>query len=470
MSPRPEGLDDEPCAAEHQLVAARIGPYRVLTRLGAGGMGEVYEVEHVELGRHFALKVLRAELRHDTDTRARFHREPRAMAQLVSEHVVGIVDCGELRDGTPYFVMERLYGSDLRRLLGEQGVLPVARVASLGVDACLGLACAHRAGLVHRDLKPENLFVTTRDDGRDLCKLLDFGIVKSARDNSTRPGAVLGTTRYMAPEQLGLDVPVSPQTDLFALGVILYECLTGKTPFDGDTVERVLFKIMSEREVPILELRPEIPEGLAHVVARTLCKRPEDRPASALNLAEALLPFTQPAEHPRVVAWQLRVAAEPEGGSARQFTPRVGRDDAALITPVSAPTPAAGNAASRSPQARSIKLPSLLVGATVGALLAVPLTLLVRRPATPSAERLADRPSEKQAIAAAISEAPRPSSPPPAPSASSARATPSASESVFVQRATSKTKALLKPPAPAKSSSSNSPPPATFDPLNPYAP
>jgi len=472
MSPRPEGLDDELRSAEQDLVAARIGAYRVLTRLGAGGMGEVYEVEHAELGRRFALKVLRAELRHDSETRARFHREPRAMAQLVSEHVVGIVDCGELRDGTPYFVMERLYGSDLRRLLGEQGVLPVARVASLGVDACLGLACAHRAGLVHRDLKPENLFVTVRDDGRDLCKLLDFGIVKSARDNNTRPGAVLGTTRYMAPEQLGLDVPVSPQTDLFALGVILYECLAGRTPFEGDTVERVLFKIMSEPEVPILELRPEIPEGLANLVSRALSKKPEDRPISALQMAEALLPFTQPAERQRVTAWQLRVTDELGSNAARQLTPLVAGDFPTPSTPAQAPPATLQTPAELASQSvRSKRLPSLFMGATVGAVVAIPLTLLVRNYGSSSEQLPAGRPITPSAVLApSTREQPSVSSvsaAPDAATASTVRSMPSTGDLPPVQN---KRKAATKSPALAKSSPSNSPPAATFDPQNPYAP
>jgi serine/threonine-protein kinase len=307
---------------QRDLTGAELGPYRVVGWLGAGGMGEVYEVEHRELGRRFALKVLRAELNADRETLTRFHRESRAVARLVSEHIVSIVDASALADGTPYFVMERLYGCDLRRLLTQERVLPVARTAHLAIDACRGLACAHGAGLVHRDLKPENLFLTTRDDGQELCKLLDFGVVKSAHDNSTRPGALLGTTRYMAPEQLGLDVPVSPQTDLFALGVIVYECLVGQSPFEGDTVERVLFKIMSEHETPIRELRPEVPEGLAQLVARALSKQPAARPESALAFLEALLPYTQ-APNRGLSSRELRVwQTEPASDSDRELTPR----------------------------------------------------------------------------------------------------------------------------------------------------
>lgn len=325
-SVRPEaGAEDLGAPGRREPIGSRIGVYRVLGLLGSGGMGDVYEVLHEPLGRRFALKLLRPDLAADAETLARFHREPRAVAKLVSEHVVSIVDCGQLNDGTPYFVMERLYGSDLRRLLDEQGALPISRAVHLTIDACRGLDCAHRQGLIHRDLKPENLFVTTRDDGQDLCKLLDFGVVKSAQDNSTRPGSIIGTTRYMAPEQLGLDVPLSPRSDLFSLGVILYECLTGRSPFDGDTVERVLFKIMTERETPIRQLRPEVPEELEALVQRMLAKNPDERPESALSFAKALSTFVRAGDRaPSFVSWQLQISnPEVAETSGRDLTPRL---------------------------------------------------------------------------------------------------------------------------------------------------
>jgi serine/threonine-protein kinase len=415
-------------------------------------MGEVYEVEHRELGRRFALKVLRAELNRDRETLTRFHRESRAVARLVSEHIVSIVDAGALADGTPYFVMERLYGCDLRRLLTQERILPVARAAHLAVDACRGLACAHGAGLVHRDLKPENLFLTTRDDGQELCKLLDFGVVKSAHDNSTRQGALLGTTRYMAPEQLGLDLPVSPQTDLFALGVIVYECLVGQSPFEGDTVERVLFKIMSEHETPIRELRPEVPEGLAELVSRALSKQPAARPESALAFLEALLPYTQTGSR-GLSSRELRVwQSEKVGSSDRELTPRTG--DPELRASV-------GRARAQRAQrgGYGLALAGLAAGLAVGAY---------------GAHRLA-RPSAANPEPAVSAEPPPlpASSPPPSagtaqlasPEALAPRASQSSAPEPAPALRAGKPKAT-RAPVPAKSAA----PALSYDPLNPYAP
>jgi serine/threonine-protein kinase len=429
-------------------------------------MGEVYEVVHQELGRHFALKLLRAELASDTDTVARFHREPRAVAKLVSEHIVSIVDCGELSCGTPYFVMERLYGRDLRRLLKEEGSLPAARVAHLAVDACRGLSCAHCEGLVHRDLKPENLFLTARDDGRELCKLLDFGVVKSARDNTTGAGGLLGTPRYMAPEQLGLDVPVSPQTDLFALGVIMYECLTGRAPFEGDSVERVLFKIMAERETPIHELLPELPAGLSALVTRALSKKPEGRPESALAFAEALVPYAQEAAPLRAFSkWRLHVAeAAPESDADQDPTPRE-LDRAALAI--------ARNSSRRVGHGwRAYR--SVGVGVSVGLALGAVLTLaILRRPADHSASPTAAAPSATQVP----TPKPTPSAVPDEPGiVASALATASSAtaSSATASSATDARPSLhflkSKPGAATNARPPSAPPAASFDPHNPYAP
>jgi len=268
--------------------------YRVTRRLGGGGMGEVYEVEHVRLKRHFALKLLRAELSSERELIERFDREARAVATLHSDHVVSIVDSGTLSDGRPYFVMERLIGQDLKQLLAATAELPVARAVNMGIDICLGLHAAHSAGLVHRDLKPENVFVTHGDDARERCKLLDFGVVKLAEQQATRPGTLVGTARYMAPEQVTNGDQVAPAADLFALGVILYRCLSGQHPFAADTLERVLFRIINDTPAP---LPSHVPSGLAVLLEQALAKQPSERPASALDFARALARFTQEPRH-----------------------------------------------------------------------------------------------------------------------------------------------------------------------------
>lgn len=269
------------------------GRYRVLQFLGGGGMGEVYEVEHLSLRRRFALKRLRTEFCREARLVERFRRESLAAASVTSEHVVSIVDSGTLKDGAPYFVMERLIGEDLRSVLRRGPLLP-ARAAAIGIDACCGLRAAHEAGLVHRDLKPENLFITKGDDGRDVCKLLDFGVAKllcestAKEEGTTLPGTLIGTARYMAPEQAGTDSPLGPRADIFSLAVILYECLTGVAPFEADTLERLLFKIMKVEPEPLHERDPALPRSLAEAVTRALSKDPGARFATALDFAEAL--------------------------------------------------------------------------------------------------------------------------------------------------------------------------------------
>ena len=268
--------------------------YRVTKRLGGGGMGEVYEVEHVRLGRHFALKLLRAELSAERELIERFDREARAVASLHSDHVVSIVDSGILSDGRPYFVMERLIGEDLKQVLSATAELPVTRAVNMGIDICLGLHAAHSAGLVHRDLKPENVFVTRGDDARERCKLLDFGVVKLAEQQQTRPGALVGTARYMAPEQVTNGEQITPAADLFAVGVILYRCLSGQHPFAADSLERVLFRIINDRPA---SLPPHVPSGLAALIEQALSKQPSERPPSALEFARALAHFTHEPRH-----------------------------------------------------------------------------------------------------------------------------------------------------------------------------
>lgn len=267
------------------------GQYRILGRLGSGGMADVYEVEHVALGRHFALKLLRSDLAREASVVQRFEREARAVAKLESAHIVAIVDSGVV-DDAPFFVMERLYGEELRRLLTRDGPLPIQRAVHIALDVCRALTVAHAAGVIHRDLKPENLFITRSELGTDHCKVLDFGVAKLAGENPTMPGTLMGTARYMAPEQISHSTAIAPFTDIFSLGVIVYECLTGQQPFAADTLERVLFKILNETPPPLRELRPEIPAALAELVHKAMAKAGAERPQSAAAFAESLAQFT----------------------------------------------------------------------------------------------------------------------------------------------------------------------------------
>jgi serine/threonine-protein kinase len=267
------------------------GRYRVLGPLGGGGMGQVFRVQHSGLRREFALKVLAPERLREPEAARQFEREIHATARLHSEHIVSVVDCGSFGD-SHYLVMELLHGEDLRALLAREGFLPPRRVAHIGVDACLGLSVVHAAGTVHRDIKPSNLFLTRGDDGREVCKLIDFGASRVRDTRVTRSGTLLGTPCYMAPEQIDSAGELGAHTDVFALGATLYECLSGHSPFEADGLERTLFRIMNETPRALSDFCEHVPPALSRVIARALSHRPAERYPSALEFARALKPFT----------------------------------------------------------------------------------------------------------------------------------------------------------------------------------
>jgi len=218
-------------------------------------MGTVYAAQHIIIKRRFAVKFLHAELARRRDALARFRREAEAAGALESENVAAVVDFGIATDGAPYIVMEYLEGCDLGRLLSSQGPLPVERAADLVVQACTGIQGAHAAGVIHRDLKPENLFICRRSDGTDLLKIVDFGIAKlrsgDAGEVLTGTWDVVGTAAYMSPEQARGEADLDPRTDVYALGVILYKLLSGRTPHPGDSYNAVLHHISTEEALPL---------------------------------------------------------------------------------------------------------------------------------------------------------------------------------------------------------------------------
>jgi serine/threonine protein kinase len=282
----------------HRLGTVVAGAFRLVRHIGSGGSGHVFECEHVRLGRRFAIKLLRSELDAERSAAQRFRREARAMARIHSEHVVGVIDCGELEDRTPYLVMELLRGEDLRSVLNREGRLPSRRAVPLLIQACRGMSAVHAADLVHRDLKPENLFVTKRDTGRDFCKVLDFGVAQMKASLATHPGIILGTVRYMAPEQLSSSATIGPAVDVYALGAILYECLAGRPAHSGQTVQQVMYAIMNEEREQLGQLVPGLPAALGEVVTRALRKDPSSRPHSVDELA-AMLQEAMPARRDR---------------------------------------------------------------------------------------------------------------------------------------------------------------------------
>jgi serine/threonine-protein kinase len=275
--------------AEGQTIA---GKYVLLRQLGEGGMCIVYEAEHVGLRQGLALKVLKPELAGDPGCVARFEREARAAAQLRSPNVARVFDVDWLPTGQPYITMELLVGQDLGGELSKSGRLPIELAVDYVRQACAGMSEAHAMGIVHRDLKPENLFLTELGilTDRKLLKILDFGIAKNVSDNARRltaPDAVFGTVDYMSPEQIRSASKVDHRSDLWSLGVILYELLTGRTPYHGDA-RSVIAQIVSDPVKPPTVLVPDLPPSLVATVMKALQKDPAKRFQSADELREAL--------------------------------------------------------------------------------------------------------------------------------------------------------------------------------------
>jgi serine/threonine protein kinase len=278
---------------EGDLVA---GKYRVGQLLGAGGMGMVFAGRHEQLDQPVAIKFVRNGAIADQEGAQRFMREARAAARLKSEHVARVLDVGTLDSGSPYMVMELLEGVDLAALLTSSGPLSVSDVADWVLQACEAIAEAHAAGIVHRDIKPENLFLARTVGGASHIKVLDFGISKSidavrAAGGLTRTQSVLGSPLYMSPEQMRSSRNVDPRTDVWALGVVLFELMSGVSPFEADTMPELCLKVVSEPPRSLAELRPDVPAEMVEIVGRCLEKDPEKRFANAAELATALEPL-----------------------------------------------------------------------------------------------------------------------------------------------------------------------------------
>jgi eukaryotic-like serine/threonine-protein kinase len=280
---------------EGYLLASK---YRIEKVIGAGGMGVVVSATHVHLGQRVAIKFLLPHAVEDEQTVLRFAREARALARLESEHVARVIDVGALETGEPYMVLECLTGRTLAALLDANGTLEVRDAVSYVLDACHALAEAHSLGIVHRDIKPENLFLADRADGTRIVKVIDFGVSKVSADQATldapvtTTSAVVGSPLYMSPEQLRAARDVDARTDIWALGVTLYELLTAQGPFCWSTLPELCAAILKDDPRPLRGLRPDVPEALESVVMACLAREPSLRPVSAAELARALRPFS----------------------------------------------------------------------------------------------------------------------------------------------------------------------------------
>jgi eukaryotic-like serine/threonine-protein kinase len=274
------------------------GKYRIDKILGEGGMGVVVAAHHIHLDEKVAIKFLLPEALRNAEAVARFAREARAAVKIKSEHVARVSDVGTLETGAPYMIMEFLEGWDLSALVHRTGPLPVEQAVEFVLQACEALADAHGLGIVHRDLKPANLFCIRQSDGMLSIKVLDFGISKMTGPGATGPDmamtkttAVMGSPLYMSPEQMQSARNVDARTDIWAIGVILYELLTGKVPFTGDSLPELCVTILQSPPVSITKRRPDVPAGLEQVILKCLEKDRNNRYANVAELAIALADF-----------------------------------------------------------------------------------------------------------------------------------------------------------------------------------
>jgi hypothetical protein len=291
---------------------ARIAGYSVVRVIGRGGMGIVYEGVHEALGKRVAIKTLISVAGQSQDITARFVREGKAAARIRHPHVCDVFDVG-VHEGVPYLVMEYLEGEDLGSYIENRPLLRTDEIADLIIPVASALAAAHDAGVIHRDLKPDNVFIVRGKNGNLVPKLLDFGISKlddAAALNLTGTNAILGTPYYMSPEQAGSSRTVDHRSDVFSLGVILYQCATRELPFKGDSLFQLLGAILHTEPPPVRSISQNMPGAFEALVARAMQKDPNRRYQTATQLGAALLPFATP---------RVRLAFEAELGAAEGF-------------------------------------------------------------------------------------------------------------------------------------------------------
>lgn len=438
------------------------GKYRVERVLGAGGMGVVVSALHLELDQRVAVKFLLAQIA-SPEAVARFVREARAAVKIRSEHVARVIDVGRLDDGAPYMVMEYLEGRDLAAQLGH-GPLAIEDAVDYVIQAADAMAEAHAEGIVHRDLKPANLFLTWRSDGTPVIKVLDFGISKLQTPDSelslTRTSAVMGSPVYMSPEQARAVHSVDARTDIWSLGIILFELVTGRTPFRGNTLPELITAIAMDAPEPLRKLRPNAPEELELAITRCLEKDRTRRFQHVGELVAALVPLAPPRSRP-IFERVLKVtgviepvptvrqltpapagnAANPTGTAWGATGPQGGRGRGGLWLALGGALVVAGvagayiglrhqEAASAAPEpASSATAAAPSIAPALGASgpevepvpmppSATPSAATAPAPPQPAAKNLGRAPS--RAAATAASQAARPSPAPPTPEASSA--------------------------------------------------
>jgi eukaryotic-like serine/threonine-protein kinase len=329
--------DAAPPAGAPKIGDVLAGKYTVREVLGTGGMGIVLAARHDQLGDQVAIKVLLPKALRDREAIGRFIREARTAVKIKSDHVVRVLDIGALDTGVPFIVMELLTGQDLGRILRKEGRQPVAESVDWVLQACVAIAEAHALGIVHRDLKPSNLFLATRSDGTAIVKVVDFGISKALEADLDEPRdteltdtqATFGSPAYMSPEQIRSSKNVDYRTDIWSLGVILYELLVGDTPFQGETSSGVLAAISADPAPRLRALRPDAPAALEEALLVCLTKDVAHRYATVAELAEAIAPFGLPDSYRHLE----RVHRLTTAGSGKLPAPRRSQSGSSVSPP-----------------------------------------------------------------------------------------------------------------------------------------
>ncbi len=373
------------------------GKYRFVRKLGEGGMGAVYEAENIAIRRKVAIKCLHQQLARNANVVARFRNEALAATQIGNEHIVDVLDMGQMPDGAFFLVLEFLEGTDLAGLLEKERVLSVGRAVKITQQVLAALGAAHRAGIIHRDIKPENVFLVKRSANSEFVKLLDFGIAKVTTEEPsvrTATGSQLGTPYYMPPEQAMGHKDIDARADLYATAVMLFHALSERFPFEGDSLPMLMYNICHTEALQLAALSPNLPSDLCAVIMGALSKNRDERPRTAEDFAQQLEPFSALALVP---AGPAAPSSPPEAASKPVVAPAKSKQGSNTTLGASAsavdlrPTPA---------RSSNNKLSILLGGIAVASIAVAGTTVAItRKPAAPAVDG-ARRATEPTTLAA----------------------------------------------------------------------
>jgi serine/threonine-protein kinase len=417
---------------EGQTIAGR---YRLARKLGDGAMGSVHEAENVAIHRRVALKILHPHVGDRNEARLRFEREAQAAGRIGSPHIVEVLDLGELDGGGRFLVMELLEGETLAQRIKARGRLDAEEAASVVAQLLAGLGAAHAAGILHRDLKPANVFLAQGRGAGDFVKILDFGVSKFVEGEGltmTGTNTVLGTPYYMSPEQAKGASAIDERSDLYSAGVILYECVTGRVPFDASTVNELIFRIVLEAPPPLASVAPGLDPDFVAIVGKAMAREPSERFQTARAFHDALVAWL--ASSLRAAGGQAALRPEPRAGVPHVtpwLAPAPRRTPDALPAPsplasgptpkafaapriVPPPTPSEGDTLifDRPRPAPARRSGLALPLAILGAVLAATAILFAVRPSSDRASLAGPRPGAPAAptVAPSADPAPAPSS------------------------------------------------------------